>query len=165
MLNVLVCRTVEVYHVRFGMLRVRTSSRAMLKFLYEVDELRAVSGHMLKASRVQILENNLDNLHSRVEEDGTLEIVDPQDLLDEMDLVLTTLFLLCKLGCDLLALVSKFTTVEESTGLLETTFVEDVVLIGVLPDEGICSVNLICLLLFTRVTAISLEPKSLMQGQ
>nr|GEU74715.1 hypothetical protein [Tanacetum cinerariifolium] len=41
------------------------------------DELRAVFGHVLGASRVQIPENNLDNLHSTVEEDGTLEIVDP----------------------------------------------------------------------------------------
>nr|GFD39269.1 hypothetical protein [Tanacetum cinerariifolium] len=46
------------------------------KFLYKVDELRAVSSHMLGASGVQIPENNLDNLHSTVE-DGTLEIVDP----------------------------------------------------------------------------------------
>nr|GEW02114.1 hypothetical protein [Tanacetum cinerariifolium] len=67
--------------------------------------------------------------------------------------------------CDPLALVSKLTPVEESTCLLETMFVEDVVLMGVFFDEGICSVNLIFLLLFTGVTAISLVPKSLMQGQ
>ncbi|GJT38300.1 reverse transcriptase domain-containing protein [Tanacetum coccineum] len=36
---------------------------------------------MLGAARVQIPENNLDNLHSSREEDGTLEIMDPQDLL------------------------------------------------------------------------------------
>nr|GEX34011.1 retrovirus-related Pol polyprotein from transposon TNT 1-94 [Tanacetum cinerariifolium] len=165
------------------------------KFLYEVDELRAIFGHMLGASKVQIPDNNFDNLHSMVE-NGTLEIMDPQELLtnvttglvvllsigigflrgtiavmvilvkgntfptnvkvhpvdldftrafielinsNEMALVLTTLFLLFKLGCDPLELVSKFTPVEESTGLLETTFVEDVVLMGVFPDEGICS--------------------------
>nr|GFC69033.1 hypothetical protein [Tanacetum cinerariifolium] len=50
------------------------------KFLYKVDELRAISGHMLGASRVQIPVNNLDNMHSIVE-NGTLEIVDPQELL------------------------------------------------------------------------------------
>nr|GFC88377.1 hypothetical protein [Tanacetum cinerariifolium] len=50
-------------------------------------------------------------------------------------------------------------------GVLETTFVEDVVLTGVFPDEGICSVNLIFLALFFGVTAVSLVPKSLMQGQ
>nr|GFC76618.1 integrase, catalytic region, zinc finger, CCHC-type, peptidase aspartic, catalytic [Tanacetum cinerariifolium] len=50
------------------------------KFLYEVDELRAIFGHMLRASGVQISENNLDNLHS-ISEDGTLENVDPQELL------------------------------------------------------------------------------------
>nr|GFA54314.1 hypothetical protein [Tanacetum cinerariifolium] len=71
----------------------------------------------------------------------------------------------CPVGCDPLALESKFTHVEESTGVLETTFVEDVVLMGVFPDEGICSVNIIFLLLFFGVTAISLVPKSLMQGQ
>nr|GFA13156.1 hypothetical protein [Tanacetum cinerariifolium] len=202
------------------------------KFLYEVDELRAISGHMLGASGVQIPENNLDNLHLIIE-DRTLELVDPQELLgslrdtiavvvilvkgytfptnekvlhvdldltraftaliyasslrdtiavvailvkgytfptnekvlpvDEMALVSTTLFFLFKLGCDPLALESKFTYVEESIGVLETTFVEDIVLTGVFPDEGICSVNLICLLLFVGVTATSLVPKSLMQ--
>nr|GEY67907.1 hypothetical protein [Tanacetum cinerariifolium] len=221
------------------------------KFLYTVDELRVISSHMLGASRVQIPENNLDNLHLIVE-NGTLEIVDLQELLgsflletndllilhlqtgtlclasldfreytnvttgldvllsigigflkdtiavvvilvkghtfptnvkvrpvdldftraftelinlNEMALVLTTFFLLYKLGCDPLALVSKFTPVEESTCLLETTFVEDVGLMGVFRDEGICYVNLIFLLLFTGVTAISLVPKSLMHGQ
>ncbi|GKG59964.1 hypothetical protein Tco_0609628, partial [Tanacetum coccineum] len=42
-----------------------------------VDELRAISGDMLGASRVQIPQNNLDNLKSLREEDGTSEIVDP----------------------------------------------------------------------------------------
>nr|GEZ10171.1 hypothetical protein [Tanacetum cinerariifolium] len=149
------------------------------KFLYKVDELRAVSGHMLRTSKVQIPENNLDNLHSIIE-DGTLELMDLQELLDlsvllsirigslrgtivvvailvqghkfptnvkvrpvdldfilafteliyanEMTLVSITLFFLFKLGCDLLAIESKFTPVEKSTGVLETTFVEDVVL-------------------------------------
>nr|GEV62322.1 SGNH hydrolase-type esterase domain-containing protein [Tanacetum cinerariifolium] len=36
---------------------------------------------MLGAAGVQIPENNLDNLHSSREEDGTSETVDPQDLL------------------------------------------------------------------------------------
>nr|GEV28236.1 ribonuclease H-like domain-containing protein [Tanacetum cinerariifolium] len=71
----------------------------------------------------------------------------------------------CLYRCYLLALESKFTPVEESTGVLETTIVEDVVLTGMFPDKGICSVNLIFLSLFFRVTAISLVPKSLMQGQ
>ncbi|GKF61592.1 hypothetical protein Tco_0181646, partial [Tanacetum coccineum] len=33
---------------------------------------------MLEAARVQIPENNLDNLHSAREEDGTSETMDPQ---------------------------------------------------------------------------------------
>nr|GEY89676.1 hypothetical protein [Tanacetum cinerariifolium] len=69
------------------------------------------------------------------------------------------------LGCDPLALVGKFTPVEDSIGLLDTTFDEDVVLMGVFPDEVIGSVNLIFLVLFTRVTAISLSLKSLIQRQ
>ncbi|GJS36364.1 hypothetical protein Tco_0534746 [Tanacetum coccineum] len=36
---------------------------------------------MLGAAGVQILENNLDDLHSSREEDGTSETMDPQDLL------------------------------------------------------------------------------------
>ncbi|GKB26231.1 hypothetical protein Tco_0865632 [Tanacetum coccineum] len=45
----------------------------------DVDELRAVSDHMLGASGVQISKNNLDNLRSKREEDGILETLDPRD--------------------------------------------------------------------------------------
>nr|GEY55188.1 hypothetical protein [Tanacetum cinerariifolium] len=68
-------------------------------------------------------------------------------------------------GCDPLALVGKFTPVEDNIGLLETKFNEDAILMGVFPDEVTGSVNLTFLVLFIRVTAISLSPKSLMQGQ
>nr|GFA58888.1 hypothetical protein [Tanacetum cinerariifolium] len=51
------------------------------KFNDEIGKLRAISGHELGAAGVQIPENNLDNLHSSIEEDGTLKTVDPQDLL------------------------------------------------------------------------------------
>ncbi|GKC50112.1 hypothetical protein Tco_1072857, partial [Tanacetum coccineum] len=44
-----------------------------------VDELRAVSCHMLGASGVQIPQNNLDNLKLTREVDGTSETLDPQD--------------------------------------------------------------------------------------
>ncbi|GKA14661.1 hypothetical protein Tco_0694307 [Tanacetum coccineum] len=54
------------------------------KFTNEVDELRAISGHMLGASGVQIPQNNLDNLQSIREENGTSEIVDPQDCLGSL---------------------------------------------------------------------------------
>ncbi|GJV46338.1 hypothetical protein Tco_1430874 [Tanacetum coccineum] len=47
----------------------------------KVDELRAVSCHMLRASGIQIPENNLDNLKLTREENGDFEIVDPQCLL------------------------------------------------------------------------------------
>ncbi|GKB35404.1 hypothetical protein Tco_0880346 [Tanacetum coccineum] len=49
------------------------------KFTNEVDELRVISGYVLGAPGVQIPQNNLDNLRSIKEEDGTSEIVDPQD--------------------------------------------------------------------------------------
>ncbi|GJV49831.1 hypothetical protein Tco_1440043 [Tanacetum coccineum] len=51
------------------------------KFIDEIGELRAISGHILGAARVQIPENNLDDLHSSREEDGTPKTIDPQDLL------------------------------------------------------------------------------------
>ncbi|GJW04575.1 hypothetical protein Tco_0672632 [Tanacetum coccineum] len=50
-------------------------------FVDEIGELRAISGHMLGAAGVQIPEDNLDDLHSLRKEDGTSEIMDPQDLL------------------------------------------------------------------------------------
>ncbi|GKD55712.1 hypothetical protein Tco_1289099 [Tanacetum coccineum] len=39
---------------------------------------------MLGAAGVQMRENNLDNLHSSREEDGTSKTVDPQDLLGSL---------------------------------------------------------------------------------
>nr|GEW36637.1 retrovirus-related Pol polyprotein from transposon TNT 1-94 [Tanacetum cinerariifolium] len=54
--------------------------KVSMKFLYKVDELRAIFSHMLGASEAQIPENNLDNLHLIIK-DGTLEIMDPQELL------------------------------------------------------------------------------------
>ncbi|GJV45504.1 hypothetical protein Tco_1430040 [Tanacetum coccineum] len=44
---------------------------------YEISELRAISGHMLGAAGVQIPENNLDDLYSSREEDGTSKTMDP----------------------------------------------------------------------------------------
>nr|GEZ86397.1 hypothetical protein [Tanacetum cinerariifolium] len=61
------------------------------KFLYKVDELRAISGHMLGAAKVQVPENNLDNLHS-ISEEGTLELVDPQELLGSFWFICVTFY-------------------------------------------------------------------------
>ncbi|GJX14728.1 hypothetical protein Tco_0206486, partial [Tanacetum coccineum] len=49
------------------------------KHIAKVDELRVIFGHVLAAPGVQIQQNNLDNLRSIREEDGTSETVDPQD--------------------------------------------------------------------------------------
>ncbi|GJS38906.1 hypothetical protein Tco_0563949 [Tanacetum coccineum] len=51
------------------------------EFTDEIGELRAISGHVLRATGVQIPEDDLDNLHSLREVDGILVFVDPQDLL------------------------------------------------------------------------------------
>ncbi|GJR02102.1 hypothetical protein Tco_0525086 [Tanacetum coccineum] len=51
------------------------------KLMYEVGELRAISGHMLGAAGVQIPENNLDHLYLSNEEDGAFELLDPRDVL------------------------------------------------------------------------------------
>ncbi|GKA06282.1 hypothetical protein Tco_0685506 [Tanacetum coccineum] len=47
----------------------------------EIVELRAISGHVLGTARVQIPQNNLDNLQAiREEEDGATEVSDPRDV-------------------------------------------------------------------------------------
>nr|GFD38520.1 hypothetical protein [Tanacetum cinerariifolium]GFD38537.1 hypothetical protein [Tanacetum cinerariifolium] len=46
------------------------------KLLYKIDELRAITGHMLGATGIQVPEDDLDNLQVRSEE-GTLELEDP----------------------------------------------------------------------------------------
>ncbi|GJW99020.1 hypothetical protein Tco_0180828 [Tanacetum coccineum] len=47
------------------------------KFVYKVDELRAVFGHMLGATRVQVPEDDLDHLKLVRGEDGAVETLDP----------------------------------------------------------------------------------------
>nr|GFB63898.1 hypothetical protein [Tanacetum cinerariifolium] len=64
------------------------------KLLYKIDELRAISGHVLGATGVQIPKDDLDNLQVRSEE-GTLELEDPQELLGSN---LLGTFLLAALG-------------------------------------------------------------------
>ncbi|GJY83792.1 hypothetical protein Tco_0497168 [Tanacetum coccineum] len=123
---------------------------------------RAISGHMLGAARVQIPENNLDDLQSSREEDETSETMDPQDWLGSFllaDIDLRTLDLLIGtlvldfLGCDPLALVDGFTPVEDNIGLLETKFVEEEVFVFVFPKDVMGSVNLTLLSLFFGITA------------
>nr|GFB89152.1 hypothetical protein [Tanacetum cinerariifolium] len=83
------------------------------KLLYKIDELRAISSHMLRAAGVQVPEDDLDNLQVESEE-ATLELEDAQELLGS-NLLETFLDL---------ALEAKFTPVEEITGLLDSKFVE-----------------------------------------
>nr|GEY25535.1 hypothetical protein [Tanacetum cinerariifolium] len=95
------------------------------KFVDEIGELRAVSGHMLGASGVKIPKNNLDNLKSIREEDGTSKMFDPQDLLGFalLEILYSTISDLLleptnfvALGFDLLALVELITLVEGNKG-------------------------------------------------
>ncbi|GJU86670.1 putative ribonuclease H-like domain-containing protein [Tanacetum coccineum] len=51
-----------------------------------IDEFSAIISPDVMNTRVQIPENNLDNLQSLREEDGTSKIVDPQDCLGSLEL-------------------------------------------------------------------------------
>ncbi|GKC64918.1 hypothetical protein Tco_1097516, partial [Tanacetum coccineum] len=104
---------------------------------------------MLGAVGVQIPENNLDNLQSVREEDGSSENVDPQDLL----------------GCDPLALVDGFTPVEDNISLLETRFDVEVVFMIMFPEDVTSLVNLTLLSLFFGVTANKFPSALLIIGQ
>nr|GEV12081.1 hypothetical protein [Tanacetum cinerariifolium] len=84
----------------------------------EIGELRAISGYMLRAARVQIPENNLDSLHSSREEHGTSEIMDPQDLLGS--------FLLADISLIILGLGA---SVSRAVGFLRGTLVVMVILV------------------------------------
>nr|GFB35079.1 hypothetical protein [Tanacetum cinerariifolium] len=116
-----------------------------------VDELRAISDHVLGATGVQIPEDVLDNLQLVIEVE-TLEL-DPQDLLGSI--LLGT--------C--LALEAKATPVEESTGVLESMFSEVEVSIDGFADFVICGVRLTCWLWFFGVTATGFVPSSAILGQ
>ncbi|GJU56256.1 hypothetical protein Tco_1229970, partial [Tanacetum coccineum] len=109
---------------------------------------------MLGAAEVQILENNLDDLHSSREEDGTSETKkEPINLGD------------LYYGCDPLALVDGFIHVEDNIGLLETKFDEEEVFVFVFPEDVTGSVNLTLLSLFFGVTATNFPSAFLILGQ
>ncbi|GKB40559.1 hypothetical protein Tco_0885501 [Tanacetum coccineum] len=129
---------------------------------------------MLGAAGVQILENNLDDLHSSREEDRTSETMDPQDLLGsfllvDIDLIILDLLkgtlVLDFLGCDPLALVDGFTPVEDNIGLLETRFDEEAIFVFVFHEDMTGSMNLTLLSLFFGVTSTNLPLELLMLGQ
>nr|GEY41756.1 hypothetical protein [Tanacetum cinerariifolium] len=159
----------------FDYLKHTQEETATLRKIAEHERsLNSLNTSLDYAFRVQIPENNLENLHSSIEEDGTLETVDPQDLLGSFLLadknllilvLLTGTLFLDSLGfcCDLLALVDMFTPVEDNIGLLETMFDEDTVLMFVFLEDVTGSVNLTRLVLFIGVTTISLSAKLLMQ--
>ncbi|GJX32985.1 hypothetical protein Tco_0242840 [Tanacetum coccineum] len=138
------------------------------KFINKIGELRAISGHVLGASRVQIPQNNLDNLQSiREEEDGATEVSDLEDVSGSILLAVidfatldwtSTLFFSLLLGVheilsffilpegfDPLALVEGFTPVEDNKGLLDD--------LEVLSDDVNVSANQTFFFLLIGVTA------------
>nr|GEU80787.1 hypothetical protein [Tanacetum cinerariifolium] len=132
---------------------------------------------MLKAARVQIPENNLDNLHSSIKEDGTLEglgvsasivIVFIEGTIVVVILVkghsFPTMVKVRAVGCDPLALVDGFTPVEENIGLLKIRFEEEAIFVFVFPEDVTGSMNLTLLSLFFGVIAIYLSLELLMLG-
>ncbi|GJR53836.1 hypothetical protein Tco_1404357 [Tanacetum coccineum] len=131
----------------------------------EIGELRAIFGHVLRASGVQIPQNNLDNLHSiREVEDGETEELDPGDVpgsfwLEIIDFAILGLLLEpIVLGFDSLALVEGFTPVEDNKGLL--------VHVGMLLDDAIGSANrtVFFLLIGVAATNFLLEYDALSKG-
>ncbi|GJX51945.1 hypothetical protein Tco_0280314 [Tanacetum coccineum] len=52
------------------------------EFANKVDELRALPGHVLGATSIHVLEDDLNDLKWTWEEDGVVETLDPQFLLD-----------------------------------------------------------------------------------
>ncbi|GJU85440.1 hypothetical protein Tco_1292986 [Tanacetum coccineum] len=99
------------------------------EFTNKVDELRAIFGHMLRASEVQIPQNNLDNLQSKREEDGTSKIVDPQDCLGSLVLEV--------LDSTILTLILEPTDLDAFGFLLYTLSSED----GVITDVIVVSLR------------------------
>ncbi|GJX91563.1 putative reverse transcriptase domain-containing protein [Tanacetum coccineum] len=69
----------EVGHFTMGFFTKLPKSSQ--EFTDEIGELRAISGHVLRTTGVQIPEDDLDNLHSLREVDGILVFMDPHDLL------------------------------------------------------------------------------------
>nr|GEX79035.1 reverse transcriptase domain-containing protein [Tanacetum cinerariifolium] len=132
------------------------------KFVDEIGELRAISGHMLGEAEVQIPKNNLDDLHSSREEDGTSKTMDPQDLLGSLLLADIDLIIL---GCDPQEPVDGFTPVEDNACFLETKFEEESIFVFLFPEDVTCSVNLTLLYLFFWVTTTSLLSELLMLRQ
>ncbi|GJZ45988.1 hypothetical protein Tco_0593584 [Tanacetum coccineum] len=86
----------------------------------EIGELRAISGHVLGASGVQIPQKNLDNLQSiRKEEDGATKVLDPQDVPGS---ILLAVIDFTTLGFDPLALVEGFTLVKDNRSVRASIF-------------------------------------------
>ncbi|GKE43336.1 hypothetical protein Tco_1470620, partial [Tanacetum coccineum] len=82
---------------------------------------------MLGASGVQIPQNNLDNLQSIREEDGTSETVDPQDCLGSLMLEV--------LDSTILTFLLETTDLDAFGFLLYTLSSGDGVVIGVIVDS------------------------------
>ncbi|GJT67142.1 integrase, catalytic region, zinc finger, CCHC-type containing protein [Tanacetum coccineum] len=124
---------------------------------------------MLGAAGVQIPENNLDDMHSSREEDGTSGTMDPQDCLGLDILVSRTVGFLMGTSVVVVILVKghAFPTIVKvrPVGLLETRFDVEAVFVIVFPEDVMGPVNLTLLSLFFRVTATNFPSVLLILGQ
>ncbi|GKE00719.1 hypothetical protein Tco_1388702 [Tanacetum coccineum] len=108
----------------------------------KIGELRAISGHVLGATGVQIPQNNLDNLQSiREEEDGATEVLDPRDvsgfiMLADIDFATLGLLLGTDLGTLGLLVYTLVTTCSGATTSREMGTLRGTLLMAVILVKG-----------------------------
>ncbi|GJT96399.1 hypothetical protein Tco_1091917 [Tanacetum coccineum] len=134
----------------------------------EIDELRAISGHVLRVSQVQVPEDDLDDLHWIREEDGEFKTADPQFLLGSkmlegidpkmpgvllvslggtmrLEVILvkghfvSLIVNVLPVDCDPLALVEGITPVENNKGLLVVCLVSNAACFCVVLNDSLGS--------------------------
>ncbi|GKE03398.1 hypothetical protein Tco_1395416 [Tanacetum coccineum] len=133
---------VTITHYRFNL--IVTKSDSTNKFLYKVDELRALSSYVLQASRVQIPQDDLDDLQwTRVVSTG----VGLVSLGGTMGLAVSLVRGHCvpiivkvlPVDCDPLALVEAITLLEDNKDLLVVCLVCDAAWFYVVHDDALDS--------------------------
>ncbi|GKE63224.1 hypothetical protein Tco_1513591, partial [Tanacetum coccineum] len=109
------------------------------EFSNKVDELRVLPRHVLGAARVQVPEDDLNDLKWTWEEDGAVETLDPQSLLGFelikildctfLNLLLEPILVISLSFPDVLLLDGVFLTTVVDSGFLEGTIVVELILV------------------------------------
>ncbi|GKE13359.1 hypothetical protein Tco_1416910 [Tanacetum coccineum] len=109
------------------------------EFANKVDELIALPGHVLGATSIQVLEDDLNDLKWTQEEDGVVETLDPQFLLGSelleiidatsFDLLLEPILIISLSFSEVLLLGAVFLTTIVEIGLLGGTTIVEVILV------------------------------------